>query len=343
MKRIFKDGLPHHVYCKGVNGNVIFYSTADCIFFFTLYSCLSRKYGIRTGAFSIMPNHTHSQQEAQNQKTFIAFNRECLSTFTRGYNSQHRRSGELFQSPFGSAPKMVGKTIKSNISYINNNGTSGRLSKGVLDYRWNLMAYYFSSHPFSEKIIQNRASKRMREALRFVDRCRQENKPLDYKLQSMLFKGLNTKERKQLLDYIIYRYNFLDYNAILKHYKSMEEALMAMDANTGSEHDLKEDWEDYSVYRRMIEKAACSGIEMETVNFEGCDKDELFTMAILLSGATGEKKKVGRFLHLDPKKQPAGDKETIEGDCETIAGDSADSAENAPSALSPAIGNKTAW
>lgn len=299
MKRLFKDGLPHHVYCKGVNGNIIFYSIADCLYYFTLYSCLSRKYGIETSAFSIMPNHTHAQQKAPCVKSFIAFNRELLIIFTRRYNIQHGRSGELFQKPFGSAPKMVEKTIKSNISYINNNGPAGRLSKGVLDYRWNLMAYYGSDHPFSEKIVLNRASRRMREAIRFVDWCRQENKPLDYRLQAILFKGLNNKERRQLLDYIIVKYNFLDYSGILMHYRSMDEALRAMDANTGSEHDLKEDWEDYSVYRSMIEKVSRTGVDMESVNFERFEKKELFNLLTLLSNATADKKKICRFLHMN--------------------------------------------
>lgn len=299
MKRIFKEGMPHHVYCKGVNGYIIFYSIADCVFCITLYSCLSRKHRITIGAFSIMPNHIHSQQNAPSRKSFIAFNREFLILFSQGYNKQHKRCGKLFQTPFGSAPKMVEKTIKSNLSYINNNAPAGRLSEGVLDYRWNLMAYYFSSHPFSEPIVLNRASHKMREAIRFVDRCRQENKPLDYRLQSMLFKGLRSKERKQLLDYIVAKYNFLDYNSILQHYQSMEDALMAMDANTGSEHDIKEDWEDYSVYKTMIEKASNSGINMETINFETLGKDDLFNLVKVLSEATSEKRKIFRFLHLD--------------------------------------------
>ncbi len=87
---------------------MVFYSIADCLFYITLYSCLSRKYHIRTNAFSIMPNHTHSQQVVVSRQVFIAFNQELLSLFTRGYNIQHGRSGELFQKPFGSAPKIGG-------------------------------------------------------------------------------------------------------------------------------------------------------------------------------------------------------------------------------------------
>lgn len=240
---------------------------------------------------------THSQQKAGNRERFIAFNGEMQGSFTRGYNRQHNRTGELLEKPFGSVPKIGEKYIRNNLSYINNNGAAGRLSKGVLDYRWNLMAYFGSGHPFSERVVLNKASQRLRQALRYVDKMREDDKPLDYRIQNMLFKGLNRKESKQLLDHIIAKYNFLDYSTLLKCYGSFEKALLAMDANTGSEHDLKEEWEDYSDYRKMIETASKAGYDMERVNFRSLSKDESFNLIMLLSQVTGDNRKIRRFLH----------------------------------------------
>lgn len=299
MKRILKEGYPCHVYSKGYGGMMVFYSIADCLFYITLYSCLSRKYHIRTNAFSLMPNHTHSQQVVVSRQVFTAFNQELLSLFTRGYNIQHGRSGELFQKPFGSAPKIGGKSIKNNLSYINNNGAAGKLSKGVLDYRWNLMAYYDTDYPFSEKIVLNQASKRMRWAMRYVLELHGKNKPLDYRIQAMLFKGLNAKERKQLIDFIVVQYNFLDYSAITKHFGSFERALIAMDANTGSEYDIIEEWEDYSVFRTMTETVSKAGFNMETINFRSMERNSLHRIIRLLRRVTWDKKIIRQFLHLD--------------------------------------------
>lgn len=299
MKRIFKEGYPCHVYSKGYGGMMVFYSIADCLFYITLYSCLSRKYHIRTNAFSLMPNHTHSQQVVVSRQVFTAFNQELLSLFTRGYNIQHGRSGELFQKPFGSAPKIGGKSIKNNLSYINNNGAAGKLSRGVLDYRWNLMAYYDTDYPFSEKIVLNQASKRMRWAMRYVIELHGKNRPLDYRIQAMLFKGLNAKERKQLIDFIVVQYNFLDYSAITKHFGSFERALIAMDANTGSEYDIIEEWEDYSVFRTMTETVSKAGFKMETINFRSMERNSLHRIIRLLHRVTRDKKIIRQFLHLD--------------------------------------------
>lgn len=278
---------------------MVFYSTADCLFYITLYSCISRKYHIHTSAFSLMPNHTHSQQEAVSRQVFTAFNQELLSLFTRGYNIQHGRSGELFQKPFGSAPKIGRKSVKNNLSYINNNGAAGKMSKGVLDYRWNLMAYYDTDHPFSEKIVLNQASKRMRWAMQYVIKLRKGNRPVDYRIQTMLFKGLNVKERKQLTDYIIVQYKFLDYAAIIKRFGSFEKALTAMDANTGSEYDIIEEWEDYSTYRSMIDTVSKAGFDMETINFRNMDKNTLHRIIRHISRVSGDKKRINRFLHLN--------------------------------------------
>ena len=298
MKRLFKKGYPNHVYCKGIDGNTVFYSIADCLYYITLYSCLSRRYRIRTNAFSLMPNHTHSQQEADDKRCFCNYNQELQSKFTIGYNNQHGRNGELFEKPFGSVPKIGEKYIKNNLSYINNNGAAGRLSEGVMDYRWNLMAYHDTDHPFSEKIVLNRASQHMRQAMKFIARLRKENKPLDYKIQDILFKGLNGKEARQLIDFIIVRYNFLDYRSVIQYFGSFENALLAMDANTGSEHDLKEEWEDYSEYRAMTEVCQRSGYRMEDINFKLLEKDDLLNLVLILSSISKDKKKILRFLHL---------------------------------------------
>ena len=266
MKRLFREGYPNHVYSKCVDGNT--------------------------------PNNTHAQQRAEKRRDFISFNQALVSQFTRGYNLQHNRSGELFHKPFGSVPKIGEKYIKNNLSYINNNGASGNLSKGVIDYRWNLIAYCESDHPFSEKIVLNQASKRMRWAMRYVLELHGKNRPLDYRIQAMLFKGLNAKERKQLIDFIVVQYNFLDYSAITKHFGSFERALTAMDANTGSEHDIKEEWEDFSEYRNMIEVCRKAGYNMESINFTLMDNEDLFNLVILLSSITEDRRKIRRFLHL---------------------------------------------
>ena len=299
--RNYREGVPQHVYFRGKGGGVIFYSLQDCIYYLTLYTCLAEKHGIITTAFTLMPNHTHSQQNALSHQSFIAFNGEFSSTFTREYNRRHKRCGELFDNPFGSAPKSTGKLAKSNISYICNNGAEGKLSKGILDYRWNLMAYYRNPAPYSERIRKDKVSKRLRDATKIVDYCRKEGKPLGYRTQDILFKRLDRTERKQLVDYILTKYNPVDYRGMEVLFGSFGKALAGMEANCGAEHDLKEDWDDYSVYPKLGRAAMGEGIDLQTVNFETMEAGQLSSLKdCLRRSVKATDKQLHKFLHISP-------------------------------------------
>ena len=56
-----------------------------------------------------------------------------------------------------------------------------------------------------------------------------------------MFDGLNNKERLQLIDFIISKYNVIDYSCLEKYYGSISKAILAIDSNTGSEYDIEEE------------------------------------------------------------------------------------------------------
>lgn len=298
-ERNFKENVPQHVYVRGKGGGIIFYCLEDCIYFITLYFCVSQKHGIHTFAFSLMPNHVHSQQMVRDRATFTAFNRELLGRFAKTYNRQHGRNGPLFDKPYGSAPKPVGKMIKSNISYICNNGAEGRLSRGVLDYRWNLVAYCRESNPFSAHVPGRRSSRKFLRAKKLAMYYRERLKPLDYKNQEVVYRGLDTEEKKRIVDLILSEYNFLDQAGMKLSFGSLEKALLAMEANCGSEHDIKEDWDDYSVYRRMGLYAVRRGINLRNVDFGRMSSKELRQWRLRLQTSVGASdRQLDKFLHM---------------------------------------------
>ena len=299
-KRIYKEGVPQHVYYRGKDTGIIFYCQQDCIYFITLYTCLAEGYGITTTAFSLMPNHAHAQQSASQRNTFSAFNQHFASVFARVYNRQHRRTGGLFDRPFGSYPKSTGKLIKSNLSYICNNGAEGKLSKGILDYRWSLMAYYGSRHPFSEKVRKEKSSKKLRDAMRLVTYYRKSRKPLDYCIQDMLFEDLDKKEKAQMVDFILSEYNPIEYEGLKVSFGSFDKAMAGMEANSGSEHDIPEDWDDYSVYNKLNSMVLKRGYDLKVINFENTDKEELMELRKNLKRSTkATEKQLDKYLHMD--------------------------------------------
>ena len=297
--RTYHDNSTHHVYCNGIDGNIIFYSVQDCIFYITLYYHLSRKYGIVTRAFTIMPNHIHSNEQAPSQEDFFCFHRDLNKEFTRVYNKEHNRTGPLFMKPFGFAPKSVAKKIRENIVYILNNPIVGRLAKSVDQYKWNLMAYRLSDYPFSQKIVLKSTSRRLRRSVEMLKHYFNNGLPLTYERQKVLFKNLSSDESAQLTDLILSLHNFLDYNTIGQLYDGdVENAIIAARSYSGTDHEIKEDYEDYRAYQKMMRLSQASGIDLKTCNFESMSSKELKALSIKFLANGIDINQIQKFLHL---------------------------------------------
>ena len=297
--RKYRDGQTHHVYSKAVDGNIIFYSIHDCIYYLTLYYHLARHYGIQILAFSIMPNHIHSNEKAPSRDNFVLFHCRIASEFSRKYNVRHKRKGPLFMRSFGFAPKTVGKKVRDNISYIVNNPVVGKISKSIDGYRWNLMAYRDTDHPFSEKTRLDKASFRLRRSLSMLKYYFENGIPLDYTCQRILYKGLSKKESAQLTDRIVSIHNFLDYKAIAQYYQGdIEKAVIAISANSGSEYDIQEDYEDYRAYNEMLKLARDCGVDLASCNFEEWAKEDLAKIIWHFNHAGFQPKQIRKFLQL---------------------------------------------
>lgn len=294
--RIFKEGSAHHIYLKARNGNVLFYRTEDYIYFLTLLYVLARRYGIDIDALCIMFNHVHLFVRAVSVNVFKAFCRDLQSMFSTGYNKEYHLKGKLMMRS-GYAPKSSHKSILSCLIYIVNNPVAGHLTKVALKYKWNLLAYYQSNCPFSEKLDKSRSRLRMREAARIVDYCYRQGKPLNYPVMQSAFKGLTSKERLTITDYIVSLYNPIDKGSFLKRFGDWETAMLAINSTTGTEHDIKETWEDYSVYLLMLKQCQRHNIKPQQIHL--MEKEEKLHLIRILSAVPNSKPEhIRRFLHI---------------------------------------------
>ena len=299
--RNFTPGVPHHVFTKAIEGNIIFYTVRDVLYYFTIYCCYARKYGIDVNMLCIMPNHTHSNESCSSHRRFELFHCEVESVFAKGYNLQHRRKGPLFLSPFGYSPKMVGKRQRDNLCYIANNPVAGNLCKTSIQYRWNFLAYADCSNPYSDKTPLSRETSRMRSAISMIKYYRKRNLPLDYARLEAIFQNLNPDETQRAIDYIITSYNCINYESMLNCFGgSMSSALNAFNIVSGSEHDMQDDFDDYSIYNRMSVLVKREGMDLKSCNFETMDYKTLNKLMRLLSSTGVGDKQIRKFLHLKP-------------------------------------------
>ncbi|MBQ6291620.1 MAG: transposase [Bacteroidales bacterium] len=294
--RIFKEGSAHHLYLKALKGNVLFYRTEDYIFFLTLLSVLARRYGIGIEALCIMFNHVHIFVKAADIRVFKAFCRDLQSIFSKEYNKEYFQKGKLMMRS-GYAPKSSSKSVLSCLIYIVNNPVAGHLTKTALEYKWNLLAFFQSDHPFSDRLVKSSCRLRMREAARMVDYCHRQGKQLNYPMLKCIFKDLTPKEKLTITDYIINLYNPIDKESFLKRFGDWNTAVIAFESTTGSEHDVPEAWEDYSIYLNMLR--LCLRHKKRPEHFTRMGEDEKLRLVKLLSAVPySTQEHIRRFLHL---------------------------------------------
>ena len=300
-KPVVRANAVHHIYQNTRNGYLIFYSVTDYLVLFSILSVKAGQYGITILGICMMPDHLHLLVYVKDPERFHAFMRDFTSIFTRFYNRHYHLSGSLFNTPFGGVPKLGHKKIRSAIAYVYNNPVEGQQAQTVEDDRWNFLAYATEKHPFSEKLHIDRARWDMRKALNVVKAYAKDGNLLDYPVIGDVTKNLSPRELQQFTDYVIRRYHCIDYQATIAYYNSYEKMVLALDANTGSEYDMKEDTygKDYRIYKIMIrELCYTKGYETmkKVLTLPLSDRKRLGRDLMLRTGAT--EKEVAKLLRL---------------------------------------------
>ena len=303
-RRKFYRGVVNHVYQKSINGVNMFYEWEDYIVFYTIFSVCAKSADVEVLELCIMYNHFHGLIRAESVHDLSSFMDRVTAWFVMEHNTHVGRKGKLLKKNYGSAPKWDDKAVRNAINYIGNNPIEKKLCKRAEEYRWNFLAYAFSRNPFSEPLKKDRASKALRKALKEVDYMAEMNLPMKYNLLARLKKNLPEKEIEQLIDYIIVKYLPFDYQELVSYYESYDTMLTAMHSNTGSEHDIREEWEPESdhAYAEMIRYIRQSRPGMVVRRVTTLAEAEKADLAMELQHRTSATyRQICHFLHITPK------------------------------------------
>ncbi|MBQ8500191.1 MAG: transposase [Bacteroidales bacterium] len=251
-RRFYKDAATH-VYQRAVNGFNIFYTMEDRLVFCTVFSHFAKKCGIDVLALCLMVDHIHVLVQAESREKLSSFVLLYTSLYARLFNASRHREGQLFVKSFGSAPKSGDKKIRTTISYIFNNPVEKDICPRAEDYRWNFLAYASSPSPFSVSRKTENMSRPLRRAIAEVRKFYGMDMYLGYNVLRRIFHKLAADDRERLADYVISLYNPIRYDVVTAYYGSYEDMLTAVNSNTGSEYDLKEEYNPYSdsIYQDM--------------------------------------------------------------------------------------------
>jgi len=297
-KRRYFPGEVIHVYQRAVRGNNLFYSLEDRLVFLTVFYHCSRKWNIKVLGICLMIDHLHDLLISDSRKAISSFVNSYSSIYAKLFNASCGLKGQLFAKSYGSALKIGSKKARTAISYLFNNPVEKNMCLRAEDYRWNLLAYGRSEHPFSNPVTKK--TKKLSYAMKEVLSYHVRDMYLTYSSIKRIMRKLDDIEREQLVDYILTLYNPVDYEALLKYYESYDSMVIAINSNTGSEYDIREEYNPYSdnIYDQMSDLVK-QKINMEAKELLSLTIDEKMKIASLIKQRLNvTNRQLCKFLHL---------------------------------------------
>ena len=239
-------GEVHHVCQQTIDEVLIFYTVSDYLVFFTIICTVARRYGIKVLAMCPMVDHTHQVVVVPSESGLSGFVQQYTHLFSREWNRSRGRTGSLFKHRYMSSVKLGNKQARTLINYNNNNPVERKLVERAEEYRWNFLRYAKEKSPFSEPLKLSDKSALFRNILKEVDGIFKGDGHLQYRQLERWKKYLGQAEMQQLSDYIIHRWNVIDYDSAVAYYGDFDAMLRSCHDNTGSDYDIKEDRNHYS-------------------------------------------------------------------------------------------------
>ena len=297
----FPSGAWHHIYSITRDGGVLFYRITDRLCFFSIISIYARRFNMIVLGLSIMFTHFHMMVRAVDTAHIRMFVGQCLATFTRLINEDRGLDGSVFRRPFGCASRFSDKEKRSSLIYLLNNPVEKKLCSSAVDDRWTFLAFFQKRFPFSAKLVKRDVRHCLRNACDVIDRERMAGRFLRPKLLRRLFQPLTRPEQEQLTDYIIQKYQFIDYEEALTQFDDYASLVMAAYASAGKEFGVKEEFGFSSdvPYREMCSIAARAGLfdDWRLFRLSNTERYQWFRQ---LRGQTGaQDKQVMKFLHIE--------------------------------------------
>lgn len=233
-----------HTYQRTLDKGVFLYRVQERLMLYTIISVQSRRRHIRVCAVAFMFTHIHTLLKVESKKEAHRYLGECIKIFVSELNEDCGRKGAMF-ARIGSAFKLRDRDVRSCIIYIYNNSVEKKLFKRSVDDRWNFLAYSMQNNPFSDR-IKSTASGSVKNSVARINYEFERGRFLNLAALRVIFKGLDKNESSQVIDYIITKYSFIDYQSTIDYFKDLSSMMLAIDSSTGKEYDITEDPGFYS-------------------------------------------------------------------------------------------------
>lgn len=131
----------HHVMNRGVDRMEIFFGDADRVEFGRRLSEIHERFGVRTLAYCLVPNHYHLVLRVPDGGLSEAMH-HLGSVYTRHTNDRVGRDGPLFRGRFHSIPIETDEYLLWVLRYVHRNALDVAGVRSCADYRWSSYRAY---------------------------------------------------------------------------------------------------------------------------------------------------------------------------------------------------------
>jgi len=124
--------------------------------------------------------------------------------------------------------------------------------------------------------------------MNLVDRRVNKCQNLSYSDLDKILTCLDDSEKEQFVDYVIWKYAWVDFSLAIKQFGSTEALIVATDSTSGGEYDIHEEYSRESdvTYQRLIKYAEIRGVLLKVYSSDPSERADMAVDAHRRIGAS---------------------------------------------------------
>lgn len=141
QKRIFQPCNYYHIYNRSVDGQKVFFTAKDYVFFFGRILFCKIKYKVKIVAYCLLPNHFHFLIEVDKPDARVsAFIATLCNSQAKYFNHRRERTSHVWQDRFKCKPVLYDDYLSTVIKNIELNPIKHGVVQKIED--WTYTSYH---------------------------------------------------------------------------------------------------------------------------------------------------------------------------------------------------------
>jgi putative transposase len=146
-RRLFVQGLTHHVYHRGNNGTDVFRDDSDRVIFLMLLDHTCRRTGVQVHAYALMTTHYHAMVTAPDAEALPRAMQRLGRRYVRYFNDRYKRTGTLWEGRYQASLIESERYWFTCMRYVESNPVEARIVPSPEAYAWSSYRFHALGEP----------------------------------------------------------------------------------------------------------------------------------------------------------------------------------------------------